>query len=227
MANFIFSALLALCVTLMPVSAKADRGPALQDTIPVIALEDSSSSNKTFENLKGEKGAAIVFVRSVDWCPYCQAQLIELSARNEDFEKAGYKLVSISYDGVDKLASFKKKHSISFVMLSDPASDLIRSFDLLDDSFAVGSFAYGAPKPAIFIVDNEQKVSAKFYEEDYKKRPSVDDVLSAIKGPEKEKADELTQIDDTEMVKQDAAKVQNKMKKQKQKKIEDIEPSSE
>ena len=42
-------------------------GPDLGTSVPLLAANDTSGVERTFENLKGENGLLLVFNRSVDW----------------------------------------------------------------------------------------------------------------------------------------------------------------
>ncbi len=150
------------------------------DIIPTIKLYDQYGGERMWDNLSGEKGAVLVFVRSADWCPYCQAQLIDLSHNKEKFEKAGFSIVGISYDPVEKLKKFADKRDPGFVLLSDPDSSLIRDFGIFDDSHVKGSFAYGVPRPTVYVVGKDGAVDAILAEESYKTRPQLDSIMDAI-----------------------------------------------
>ena len=45
----------------------------------------------------------------------------------------------VSYDRVDELARFAKRRRIGFALLSDPKSEIIRAFDVLDRQYPPGS----------------------------------------------------------------------------------------
>ena len=42
-------------------------GPAVGETIPEFAGKDQNGIRKTFDDIKGPKGALIIFYRSADW----------------------------------------------------------------------------------------------------------------------------------------------------------------
>ena len=54
----------------------------------------------------------------------------------ENFDAAGAKVYVLSYDEVEALADFKAAHEAKFTMLSDPSSDVIRSFGILNTLIA-------------------------------------------------------------------------------------------
>jgi len=152
------------------------------DTIPHnLGLKDQNGKTRSFSGLTGKKGLVLVFVRSAEWCPFCQKQLIELSKNNKKFTDLGYNIASVSYDAPKQIEKFVTKNKPKITMLSDPASESIRAFDILNTASAKGTMSYGIPHPGVYIIDDKKKVQAKFFESDYKKRPSVKTLIKKIK----------------------------------------------
>ena len=57
---------LLLCIVAVT-SAQDFPGLKTGDRIPPISLVDQSGATRTFEQIKGPKGALLVFYRSADW----------------------------------------------------------------------------------------------------------------------------------------------------------------
>lgn len=160
-------------------AAQAATGPG--DALPhSLAAKDQSGADQTFDTLKGENGAVLVFTRSADWCPFCQRQMIDLNAIQSDLAERGYTLVSVSYDSVEKLQVFGAKHGIAYKMLSDPDSEIIKAFGILNEEMKPGSRFYGIPHPAIYIVSSDGTVEAVLKEENYRDRPEPQLILDTI-----------------------------------------------
>ncbi|MEE8445769.1 MAG: redoxin domain-containing protein, partial [Alphaproteobacteria bacterium] len=66
-----------------------------------------------------------------------------------DFRALGYRVASVSYDRVDRLADFATRRAIGFAMLSDPSSTVIRAFGVLNDAYPGHAVAH----PIIFAID--------------------------------------------------------------------------
>ncbi len=131
------------------------------------SLQNQKGQSQTFDNVKGEEGAVLVFVRSANWCPYCQVQLLELKDVGEAIAKEGYNIVTISYDAPDLLNSFSQKYKFPYVMLSDPQSAVIKDFGILDESYKGREGFYGIPKPRVYIVDGDGSVLNVLSKETY------------------------------------------------------------
>jgi peroxiredoxin len=107
---------------------------------------------------------------------------MDINAGLADIEKRGYRVAAISYDKPETLAAFTEKRDIKFTFLSDPASEVIDRYNLRDPQYARTSRAYGVPRPIIFVLDAKGVIKAKLFEETYKTRPPVAEVVSKLDG---------------------------------------------
>jgi hypothetical protein len=102
---------------------------------------------------------------------------VELQAQQQEFRKRGLNVAAISYDSVAVLKDFATRRGITFPLLSDPDSRVIRAFGIFNESAPKDSFVYGVPNPGTYILDAAGVVTAKYFEEDYKERVTASDVL--------------------------------------------------
>ena len=92
--------------------------------------------------------------------------------------KHGLGLAAISYDPVAVLKNFADRKKITFPLLSDPDSRIIRAFGILNEAVKPETFQYGIPHPGTYLVDNKGRVVAKYFEEDMRERISASDILA-------------------------------------------------
>ncbi len=175
-----FYTLMVLVFFALPVQAADAIG--IGEEIPSdISLSNQDGEVKNLDDLRGNKGIVIVFYRSADWCPYCQKQLIDLSAYTDQYQERGYNVVGISYDSVEDLKKFDTRRNIEFPLLSDEGSETIKAFGLLNKEHREGSFAYGVPHPAIYVVGFDRRVKAVLKEDGFKERPEPELLLDTLK----------------------------------------------
>jgi peroxiredoxin len=176
---------MAIGGALSAAAAADDLGPPVGVSAPDIGTRlDQTGKPRKLADVMGPNGVVFMFFRSADWCPYCQAQLIEMNGGNADIEKRGYRIAALSYDSPEILQNFTAKRHIAFTFLSDPKSEVVDLYKLRDPQYPPGSKAYGVPRPIIFIVDKAGVIRAKLYDESFKVRPPLSLVL--------EKLDELS-----------------------------------
>lgn len=142
--------------------------------------KDSLARVQTFESLTGEKGLVLIFTRSADWCQYCKVQLKDWNAHDEIFAALGYQVAGISYDAPEKLAAFEQANDLSYMLLSDSDSAMIRAFGIQNEKFGEDSRFYGIPNPAIYVIGADGVIQAVFREEGYEERPQIGEVKREI-----------------------------------------------
>ena len=172
--------MIAAFIMLTPMSVLA---AGAGDAIPHdLALKNQNGEVQSFEQIAGEKGVVLVFVRSADWCPFCQVQLLDLRDKGQEIEALGYNIVPISYDAPDVLKRFTSKYDYPYTMLSDQGSAAIKAFGILNEEFNPDHFAYGVPHPYVFIIGRNKVIQGRLSEEGYKDRPQVSAIVEKIKG---------------------------------------------
>lgn len=102
---------------------------------------------------------------------------MELSEKRAAFAAQGLNVASVSYDTPEVLKTFAERKAITYSMLSDPESKMIRDFGILNESVPKGTMAYGVPYPGTYIVNAQGVVQAKYFETDYKDRYTAGNIL--------------------------------------------------
>jgi hypothetical protein len=102
---------------------------------------------------------------------------VELEQNLDRMRKQGLGLAAVSYDSVAVLKNFADRRHITFPLLSDPQSKIIRAFGILNDTVRTGTAQFGIPYPGTFILDTKGTVVAKYFEDDFRERISASDIL--------------------------------------------------
>jgi hypothetical protein len=105
---------------------------------------------------------------------------VELQSRYAEITKQGLGLVAISYDTPETLKKFSDSRGITFPLISDTGSAIIRKFGLLNETVDPKSTTYGIPHPGTFVVDRKGVVQSRFFEEAYQERYTAATILSTI-----------------------------------------------
>jgi len=75
------------------------------------------------------------------------------------------------------LKAFSEKHQITYPLLSDKDSKIIKSFGIFNAEIDAGSRGFGIPHPGIYIIDENLRVTDKHFEQSYRERPTAKSVL--------------------------------------------------
>jgi AhpC/TSA family protein/cytochrome c biogenesis DsbD-like protein len=84
---------------------------------------------------------------------------------------------AISSDSVEILADFSRRKSITFPMLADPQSKIIRDFGILNTTVPKDNWRYGIPYPGTYRVNEDGIVQSKYFAADFQERYSAPTIL--------------------------------------------------
>lgn len=96
----------------------------------------------------------------------------------DTLRKQGLGLAAVSYDSVPVLKHFSDRRNIGYPLLSDAGSELIRKLGILNPAGKEGTPFYGIPHPVTFVLDADGTIRHKYFEEDYRERPTLAGILS-------------------------------------------------
>lgn len=102
---------------------------------------------------------------------------MELQSSLDDLAERGLTVVAVSYDPVKTLAGFAAAKGITFPLLSDADSAVIRQYGVFNDTTEKGTRAYGVPWPGTFVLDRTRTVRARYFEERYQERNTASSIL--------------------------------------------------
>jgi peroxiredoxin len=162
-------------------ASAAELGPEVGAKFPhELAAPDQSGKQQTLKSLMGDKGVAIFFVRSADWCPFCKGQLVDVNRHLARFKALGLNVVSVSVDQVAQIAAFAESQKVEYVMLADPKGDINLSLGIRDEQYPVGSAAFGVPRPTLYVLDRSGTIRLRYMEPTYRTRPDLEGVLRDV-----------------------------------------------
>lgn len=102
---------------------------------------------------------------------------MELESGYSELKRKGLGIAAISYDSVAILRHFAQRRNITFPLLSDEDSKVIRAFGILNESVPRTNAFYGIPHPVTLILDPNGVVKEKQFEEDYRQRYTLGSTL--------------------------------------------------
>ena len=173
----LYSVPAALCEPQVETEQVTIVGPQTGTMAPEFSALTPSGVPVELSDISGVSGAVLVFSRSLDWCPYCKKQSIELIDATAPLDEAGWTLSLITYDSPEILSAYGKSKEISYTLLSDTGSAMIDAFGLRNHDVPEGSRYDGIPHPAIVFIGKDGVIKAVLREDGYKDRPPVEAVL--------------------------------------------------
>jgi peroxiredoxin len=147
-----------------------DPGPAVGSKFPGLRATYNGRAVTLIDEFAGPNGTAFIATRSVDWCPYCMRQTIQLQENKAGFDAAGIGMVAITYDDPELQQVFIDKFGITIPMLSDVDALSFKTLGILNEDYAPGDFQYGIPHPGMIVIDRNGQVVGKQFLEAYSSR---------------------------------------------------------
>jgi AhpC/TSA family/Thiol:disulfide interchange protein DsbD, N-terminal len=102
---------------------------------------------------------------------------VELQGRYEELKRRGLGLAAISYDSPATLRKFSEARGITFPLIADAGSAIIKQYGLFNTTVERGTRAYGVPYPGTFMLDRKGIVRARHFEDAYQERNTAASIL--------------------------------------------------
>ena len=172
-------ALLAVSLTAVNGALAQAREIAIGDRAPSFTLKDQNDREFSLDAMIQKGPVAVVFIRSIDWCAYCQLQTVQLSENLPEIQAAGGQVVVVSYDAPEKVKRFAKRRRINVPVLSDAGGKAIDAYAmraLRGSGDQAGSAQHGA-----FVIDKSGIVRSKPYLTSFEGSAAVDALVGALK----------------------------------------------
>ena len=154
-----------------------DKGPEVGTSMPAIRGILNGTEVTEIASLAGSNGTIFVVNRSLEWCPFCMRQSIELQNMKSEFDAKGISIVMMTYDEPEIQQAFINRHSIEYPILSDVNAESFANLEVLREEYGPDDMNYGLPYPGMFVVDTDGIIKGKLFIEAYSYRVDTNAVL--------------------------------------------------
>jgi len=96
------------------------------DVAPAFTLTDSDGTGVSLSDYAGRR--VIVYFFPAAMTPGCTTQAVDFSAALGEIAAAGFDVVGISPDTVEKLAKFRSQEDLAFPLLADPTRQTLTAY---------------------------------------------------------------------------------------------------
>ncbi len=176
-------------------SQEAPEGLFIGSKAPDFKGKDQNNNDIKLKDLLKKGKVVLVFYRG-QWCPYCNKQLSALQDSLQQIIDKGATLLAISPEKTEMIDKTVEKTKAEFSILHDKDLKIMKAYDVdfevpentvtryrnagLDLEKLNGENGANLPVPAVYIIDKESTITYRFFDKDYKKRPSVKDILDNL-----------------------------------------------
>ena len=126
---------------------------------PDFTLPDQDGNDVTLSGLRGSP-VVLYFYPKAD-TPGCTTQACGIRDRSDEYDKAGAKVVGVSYDTVEDQKKFATKHDLDFTLLADSEHEVAELYGTWGEKSMYGKKYWGVIR-ATFVIDPEGKVAKVF-----------------------------------------------------------------
>jgi peroxiredoxin len=194
----ILSLLLSLFIIGISYAQERPEGLFINSKAPEFKAKDQNGNEVVLKDLRKKGYVVLVFYRG-SWCPFCSRYLKELQDSLESIKAKGAQVVVVTPQGDEGIDSAVAKSGASFPVIHDKDMKIANGYRVAYkvDERTVGRYKNAGidllkenkqtreaylPVPAVYIINDEGSVIFRYFEEDYKKRLPVSEILKAISG---------------------------------------------
>jgi peroxiredoxin len=176
-------------------SQSAPEGLFIDSKAPDFKGKDQNGQEIRLKDLLKKGKVVVVFYRGY-WCPYCNKELSRLQDSLQMIIDKGATLVAISPEKPENIGKTVEQTKATYPVIYDEGLKIMKAYDVafevpenmitryrnsnIDIEKINGSNGKYLPVPAVYVIDKESTIRYRFFEPDYKKRPSVAEILENL-----------------------------------------------
>ena len=190
----IFS-LAALLISFQLIAQETPEGLFIASKAPDFKAKDQNGEDIRLKDLLKKGKVVLVFYRG-QWCPYCNKQLKKLEDSLQLIKDKGATLVAVTPEKPENITKTIEKTGAEYSILYDEGLKIMKAYDVdfevpentitryrnsgIDIEKNNGTNGKYLPVPAVYVIDKQANIIYRFFDTDYKKRPSVAEILAML-----------------------------------------------
>ena len=119
---------------------------------PEFTLPDKDGNAVSLADFAGKK--VVLYFYPKDNTPGCTRQACAFAGAYEEFKKINAVVIGVSKDSVASHQKFAEKHSLPFILLSDPDLAAIRAYGVWQEKKLYGKVSMGVVRSTFVIDEN-------------------------------------------------------------------------
>ena len=147
------------------------------DAAPDFALESDDAGTVRLSDLRGTR--VVLYFYPKDETTGCTAQACEFRDLNDDFTVAGARVLGVSPDPLASHERFRRKHGLTFTLLSDPDHEAAEAYGVWVEKSMYGRTYMGVER-STFVIGPDGTIEEALYK--VKAKGNAQAVLDAVAG---------------------------------------------
>lgn len=195
MKKYILSILfITICVSFCN-SQSNPAGLQVNDKAPEFTAKDQNGKVISLKDELKNGKVVLIFYRG-QWCPYCNKQLKGLEDSLSLITSKGAIVLAITPEQPANVSKTIEKTKATYSILTDDNLKIMKDYDVaytvdpamlekfkgygIDFSLANGNNGANLPVPAVYVIDKTGNITYKYFDADYTKRPTVQEIVDHL-----------------------------------------------
>ncbi len=188
--------LIAVCAFSLMIQAQSQpEGLFIDSKAPDFKGKDQTGADFHLKDQLKKGRVVLLFYRGY-WCPFCNKELSHLQDSLQLILDKGAFVVAVSPEKQENIDKTVEQTKASFPVIHDEGLKIMKAYNVafevpentvtryrnanIDIEKNNGSNGKWLPVPAVYIIDKDGRVLYRFFDADYKKRPSVKELLDNL-----------------------------------------------
>jgi peroxiredoxin len=176
-------------------SQQSPEGLFINSKAPDFRAKDQTGMEIRLKDVLKKGKVVLMFYRGY-WCPYCNRELKRFEDSLQLIISKGATLLAVTPEKPESITKTIEKTSATYSILFDEGLKIMNAYNVsfevpentltryrntgIDIEKSNGSNGKYLPVPAVYIIDKESTIIYRFFEPDYKKRPTVQEILDNL-----------------------------------------------
>lgn len=130
------------------------------DPAPDFALPDQDGEIRRLSDYRGER--VVLFFIPEAMTPACTMEACEFQESAAPLAEAGYRVLGVSRDGVERLRRFADRDGLEYPFLSDPDAEIHRAYGAYGTKNSYGRIIEGVIR-STFVIDEQGRIAHPLY----------------------------------------------------------------
>jgi peroxiredoxin len=190
-----FLGLVLLLTLTISMAQSAAKGLNVNDKAPAFKAKDQNGKKISLSKELKNGSVVVLFYRG-QWCPFCNKQIAALQDSLSLLTAKGATVIGVSPEKPENISKTIEKTKATFSIVHDKGLKIMKAYDVafgvdaptvekykgygIDFEQANGTNGANLPVPAVYIINKEGKITYRFFDTDYRKRPSVAELLNNL-----------------------------------------------
>lgn len=127
---------------------------------PDFALQDQDGTTRSLADYRGEK--LVLFFIPQAMTPACTMESCEFQESSASLAAAGYRVLGVARDSVERLQRFVERDGLEYPFLSDPEAEVHRAYGAYGTKNSYGRIVEGVIR-STFVIDDEGRIEHALY----------------------------------------------------------------